>query len=136
MHICSKVELKISVNRFLFDRYTFDEIFPRSQSYQTFFFFDFQFLLFSLSVCNIRKNAFNTKWPSLIAKKTEKLCVNEEKKFGRIGSWIDLQRLFERLSKRMRERRGEMMIEWRSLFGHLVFIIFYCQTLKIAVVLS
>jgi hypothetical protein len=39
-----------------------------------------QFLMLSLSVCNIRKNAFTIKWPSLI-EKTEKIEASEMRLF-------------------------------------------------------
>ena len=40
----------------------------RSQSYQTFIFPVFRFLLLSLRVCNIWKNVVTMQWPSLVAK--------------------------------------------------------------------
>ena len=41
------------------------------------------FLLLSLSVCNIWKNVFTMKWPSL----TAKIGKRRKTKFDRIGSW-------------------------------------------------
>jgi hypothetical protein len=51
----------------------------RSQFYQTLFFFIFQFLLLSLSVCKIKNYALTIKSPSLIAKKEKKSLFYEEK---------------------------------------------------------